>query len=157
MFIITPEIINGMNLQQGETPEFDALWEATLQKLEAHNSELGESCPVTIKKFLQDVNLFECPVHSRSMNFANDMYPIVVGLPNEATYSLQYEIIADVRTLHHVGSGFDATAKAFWLYDEFHKVDNHYEHHVVFSDGVELQIPFIFFSARKQFWFEETL
>ena len=87
--------------------------------------------------------------------FQNDEYQLVIGVPNTAVYSLHYEIVGDVIVSHHKGAGFDDKDKAVWLYDEFHKIENHYEHHIVFSDGMEIQVPFIFFFCRKQLWFEE--
>jgi hypothetical protein len=69
--------------------------------------------------------------------------------------TVHYEILHEPVILQHSGAGFDNAQKANWLYDEFHKVENHYEHHILFSDGVEMQIPFVFFFHRTQSWFEE--
>jgi len=153
--IITIELINQMNQPEGQTPEFDAKWEAVLKDLDLHNQQLVENCHYSIKNFIEKISLFECPVHSRSVNFVTDEYPLVIGFPEEYTFSFHYEILGEVKILHHRGAGFDPDQKASWLYDEFHKIDNHYEHHIVFSDGLEMQIPFVFFFVRKQFWFEE--
>lgn len=155
MRIITPEIINAMNHLGAESTEFDLLWDSTIKELDDHHNNLLLDCHPAIKNFLDKVNLFECPVHSRSRNFQTDEYPIIVGVPTEAVYSLHYEILKEPVVLQHRGEGFDPNSSAFWLYDEFHKVDNHYEHHIIFSDGCEIQIPFVFFFCRKQRWFEE--
>ena len=155
MRIITADLINLMNLPEGQTPEFDAKWDLVQKELVDHNSALIENCHPSIKKFVYAAIFFECPVHCRSRDFQNDEYQLVIGVPNTAVYSLHYEIVDDVRVLHHKGAGFDDKDKAIWLYDEFHKIENHYEHHIVFSDGMEMQIPFIFFFCRKQLWFED--
>lgn len=155
MRIITAEIINGMNRPEADTPEFDSKWEECLENLAEHNNKLAEKCLPSVAKFINNVHLFEAAVHTRSFNFSNDSYQFVVGIPSEAIYSLSYEITADPVIIKHEGSGFDADQKSFWLYDEFHKIDNHYEHHIIFSDGYEFQVPFVFFYTRKQSWFEE--
>lgn len=154
--IITPDLVNEMNQIEGLTQEFDKTWDAAVDALETHNKKLCEDCPAGISKFIKQINLFDCPVHSRSRMFANDEYPLVVGDPSSnSVYSLHYEILHEPVILQHSGAGFDNAQKANWLYDEFHKVENHYEHHILFSDGVEMQIPFIFFFHRTQTWFEE--
>jgi hypothetical protein len=153
--IITAELVNVMNQPEGLTPEFDALWDATLQKLEQHQEEILEKCSLPIKKFIKEINLFNCPIHSRSINFFTDEYPLVVGQPQEKVYSLSYEVIDRPKIIYHDGAGFDKNEKACWLYDEFHRVENHYIHNVLFSDGMEMQIPFVFFYFRQQSWFEE--
>lgn len=146
-----------MNQPEGLTPEFDAVWDATLEKFEKHQEEIVENCVAPIKKFIKNINFFNCPIHCRSINFFNDEYQLVVGQPPEKVFSLSYEIIDQPRIINHSGAGFDKNEKASWLYDEFHKVENHYVHHILFSDGVEFQIPFVFFFFRQQSWFEENV
>lgn len=148
-------MVNLMNQTEGSTPEFDQKWNLLLDEFEEHNKILLENAPKTVAKFIKEINLFDCPVHSRSRNFVNDDYQLVVGLPNDKVYSLHYEVLNEPICLQHSGAGFDQNQKANWLYDEFHKVENHYEHHVLFTDGMELQIPFVFFFYRSQPWFEE--
>lgn len=145
-----------MNQPEGLTPEFDNLWDLTLQKFEEHQQQILETCSVPIKKFITNINFFNCPVHCRSINFSTDEYPLVIGQPSERVFSLSYEILENPKIIYHEGAGFDKNEKASWLYDEFHKVENHYVHHILFSDGMEMQIPFVFFFFREQSWFEET-
>jgi len=144
-----------MNQTEGSTPEFDKKWNSLLDEFEEHNSVLLENAPKTVTKFVKEINLFDCPVHSRSRSFLNDDYQLIIGVLNDKVYSLHYEVLSEPVAIQHSGAGFDPNQKANWLYDEFHKVENHYEHHIIFTDGIELQIPFVFFFYRSQPWFEE--
>ena len=152
--IITAEIVNLMNQTEGQDQKFEQIWDTVITRLEEHNKTLIEDCSSPVKKFINDVNLFNCPVHCRSRNFLNDEFAFVIGSPPQSVYSIGYEIIKTPVEKFYTGAGFDENDKASWLYDEFHKVDNHYVHHILFSDGYEVQIPFVFFHFRVTNWFE---
>lgn len=145
-----------MNQPEGQTPEFDAIWENTLAELEKSNEKLFENCPPSVRQFIDNFIFLNMPAFSRSILPNNDEYVFVIGSPeNGEIYFLGYELTGEIKKFNHHGEAFDANAQAVWLYDEFHAVDNHFEHHVIFSDGTEYIIPFIFFHTRKTKWFEE--
>jgi len=151
--IISIETINLMNTEAGQTPEFDVLWDNALAELEKSNEKLIESCPAPLKKFINSVTLFNCAVLC-STSFTAE-YQFVIGSADEGKiYFLGYETTDDIIVKNHNGPAFEVSRSPLWLYDEFHKVENHYEHHIVFSDGREFIIPFIFFHYRETDWFE---
>lgn len=145
-----------MNMPEGQTQEFDTLWDQVLSKLEKNNFILieEEKTPQDIKRFLEEVVLLNCPAFSRSTN-QNDEYVFVIGsVENKIIYYLSYDLSGDIAVDTHSGVGFDINSNACWLYDEFHKTDSGYEHHVIFSDGKSYVIPFESFYLRTTAWFD---
>jgi hypothetical protein len=142
-----------MNSKEGQTPAFDVVWDEVLKNLDDNNDLLFENCPAPLKRFVQDHVLFNCPCLCKSATPSE--YQFVIGKPEDKQIIfLGYELIGDITANFHTGPAFELSTSPVWLYDEFHKVDNHYEHHVVFSDGTELILPFIFFHFRTTSWFE---
>lgn len=143
-----------MNTTEGQTPEFDTLWDSALDNLEKNNKELVSNCPQVLKGFVEKVVLFNCPVFSRSD--INTEYLFVVAVPEEQSICfLNYELVGEIKIQEHEGPAFIKDEPPIWLYDEFHRCENHYEHHVVFSDGKEFIVPFIFFNYRFTNWFKD--
>lgn len=142
--------------QTEQTVEFDVIWDATLDKLEDHNKIICETAPPTVCKFINDYVLLNEPIFCRSSSFDTDEYGLVIGRPNDkSVLFLRYSISDVVLETNHTGPAFSIEDNAVWLYDEFHKVEDHYQHHIIFSDGIELVIPFHSFSVRKTGWFED--
>ena len=154
MRLISIEIINKMNTTEGQTPEFDAAWDYALDKLEENNKELTSNCPQSLKEFIKNIVLFNCPTFSRSDGLTE--YTFVVANPEEQKiYFLNYELVGNIEIYNHDGPAFLKDDPPMWLYDEIHKCENHYEHHIVFSDGKEYLIPFVFFNYRFTDWFKD--
>jgi hypothetical protein len=144
-----------MNTEAGQTPEFDVLWDTVLSDLENNNETLIETCPALLKNFINNATLFNCPVLCSTKNPAE--YQFVVGSSEQGKiYFVGYETIAEIIVNEHQGPAFEISKSPLWLYDEFHKVENHYEHHIIFSDGKEFIIPFIFFQYRETEWFKNS-
>lgn len=143
-----------MNTEEGQTPEFDLVWDQAIEKLDQSNEELSESCPVSVKNYIRNESLFNSPIFC--VGDDQSEYKFVVGsVDAKQIYYINYELVDEININWHTGPAFDKTQSPLWLYDEFHKVDNHFEHHIVFSDGREYVIPFIFFQFRKTSWFED--
>lgn len=155
MEIITPDIINLMN-QTEPNDNFDLLWDSVLDKFDDHNKTIKEDCVSSISKFIDSHILTNCPVFSRSSNLQVEEYGFVIGKPEQKNILfLSYDIVGEVKQLTHTGPAFSEDEEVVWLYDEFHKKDSCYEHHIIFSDGVEWIIPFQSFQVRQTGWFED--
>lgn len=155
MEIITPDIINLMN-QTGQDDNFDLLWDSVLDKFDDHNKTIKEDCLSTISKFIDGHILTNCPVFSRSSNLKLEEYGLVIGKPEQKSILfLSYETAGEPAKFYHTGPAFSDEEDVVWLYDEFHKKIDCYEHHIIFSDGIEWIIPFHSFQMRQTGWFEE--
>ena len=154
MRIITIDLINRMNTEEGQTPEFDIAWDEVVSNLDKHNESLAENCSLSVKTFIKNVVLFNCPLFC--FGDTKSEYMFVVGsIDTQQIYFLSYELVDEIKTVWHIGPAFDKNDSVTWLYDEIHQIENHYEHHIVLSDGRELFIPFVFFHCRKTMWFED--
>lgn len=157
MRIITPDLINRMNLPEEQTEEFEVLWDRTLDLLEDNNKRILEICSSSVADFINEKVLLNCPVFCRSGDFYSDEYAFVIGCPEKKEIIfISYKLNDEVQVAAHSGTGFDTNSAALWLYDEFHVVENHFEHHVIFSDGVSYVIPFDSFYCRSTTWFNEV-
>jgi len=157
MRIITVDLINQMNQSESQEDNFDGVWEATLDKLENNNKQILDICPSSVSNFIKEKVLLNCPTLSRSADFYTDEYAFVIGRWDEKDIVfIGYKLNNEVAISSHTGAGFDPDAPAVWLYDEFHQVDGHFEHHVIFSDGISYVIPFEKFYCRTTKWFEEA-
>ena len=157
MRIITADLINKMNSTEGQAEEFDVFWDRTLDQLEENNKRVLDLCSASVAGFIKDKVLLNCPVFCRSTDLHTDEYAFVIGCPEkkEVLY-LSYNLSDNAEIETHGGVGFDSNTASQWLYDEFHVVDNHFEHHVIFSDGISYVIPFESFYCRSTPWFNEN-
>lgn len=157
MRIITVDLINQMNLSEGLDGNFDGLWEATLDKIENNNKKILDVCSASVADFIREKVLLNCASFCRSADFYTDEYAFVIGSWElKEVLFIGYKLAGEVETTSHEGAGFEPDAPAVWLYDEFHQVDDHFEHHVIFSDGISYVIPFNKFYCRSTKWFEEV-
>ena len=142
--------------QKNSTVDFDQLWESTLDKFEDHNKTIAEFLTPSVYKFINDYVLLNNPVFSRSINCITDEYALVVGMPEAKNILyISYDTVGKVTRNFYQGCAFSDDENCVWLYDEFHVTDDHFEHHIIFSDGMEMIVPFFSFHLRKTGWFED--
>lgn len=140
--------------QGSQTDQFDELWGKVLDDLDVNNKIVLDTCLPSVRKFVDDKVLLNCPAFCRTSNFHADEYSFVIGMPDKKEILfISYALKATPHVSIYEGAGFDSTGIAFWLYDEFHLTDNVFEHHVIFSDGVSYVIPFDNFYHRTTNWF----
>lgn len=157
MRFITPDIINSMNDIEGESTQFEQLWNSKMDALQNNFSEIKDSLPNNVVSFYENHTLLGCPVFSRCSNYKTEEYFFVIGKQTEDTILfISYDCPATPEIDQKVGIGFSFEEPAVWLYDEFHLVKDYYEHHIVFSDGMSYIIPFRSFYLRTCKWFLES-
>lgn len=142
--------------QKNSTVDFDQLWESTLDKFDDHNKTIAEQITPAVYKFINEYVLLNNPVFSRSVNLITDEYAMIIGLPETKNILyISYDTAGKITRNFHEGCAFSDDESAVWLYDEFHVTHDHFEHHIIFSDGMEMIVPFFSFHVRKTGWFEE--
>jgi hypothetical protein len=154
--IITAEIINQMNQSEDQNSQFDKVWELTLDKIELNNRKILDIGSPAICNFIENRVLLNCPVFCRSSDFYTDEYSFIIGMPQKEIVFISYLLNDDLKIESFTGPGFQQDAPAVWLYDEFHHIDNGFEHHIIFSDGISYIVPFEKFYCRSTKWFEEV-
>jgi len=155
MRIITAEIINKMSSPEGDSPEFDILWNGKLEELEANFSEIKDRLPATAVSFYDKYNLAGCAVFARAHNWETEEYQFVIGKPAEQKIVfVGYNLTSNPEIDMFHGEGFGTQEPAMWLYDEFHLKKNYAEHHVVFSDGLSYIMPFNSMLVRECNFFD---
>lgn len=153
--IITAEIINQMSSPEGETAEFDAIWESKLQQIDQEFEKIRESLPPSAVNFYKNVDLAGCHVQARAHNWSTEESMFVIDkFQDKKIFFINYELVDQIEIDIFTGAGFAQDEPAIWLYDEFHRKKSYFEHHVVFSDGLSYVIPFKSFYLRKTSYFE---
>lgn len=158
MRIITAEVINKMSSPEGETREFDVLWQQKLQQLNDDFEKIREELPKSAVYLFEKVDLAGGYVQSRSRNhMTEESFFVIDKFQDSSIYFLGYDFVGEPEVDFLIGSGFAPDEPAVWLYDEFHKKRNFFEHHVVFSDGMSCVVPFKSLYLRRTQYFEENI
>ncbi len=145
-----------MNQSEETNSQFDKIWDHTLDKIELNNRKILDVASPAVCNFIENKVLLNCPVFCRSSDFHTDEYSFVIGIPQKEILFISYLLNDDLKIEIAQGPGFQSDAPAVWLYDEFHHIDNGFQHHIIFSDGVSYIIPFEKFYCRTTKWFEEV-
>lgn len=146
-----------MNESDAQSTDFEHLWDSRMDSLQNNFDTIKDDLPKSAVKFYENHMLLGQPVFCRSSNFSNEEYAFVIGKPKEnKILFVSYDLMGLVQEEKFNGSGFASDEPVVWLYDEFHRRKDFFEHHIIFSDGISYIIPFKSMYVRCTSWLEES-
>jgi hypothetical protein len=125
--------------------EINDQWEINCSKYEARLKELESRFPVSVNKFLDEVCLHDAEMYV----YHRGRFAILQQNwgDNRFVCLLKYELAPSlIKCEIHSGPGFSSGSQAIWLYDEFDLQNGEFQHSILLSTGLEMEINFTSFS-----------